>query len=249
MAVVDTEGYKLSQLDPLALPLTREDRIGVISPNPKDLGRPKNYKTFAGLPDATTDLHGLVTVASDNVVIGSPVVTAEQVLLAFKAMLEDQIDAGAGISLVYNEGAGTLTINAAGSTLDATSDQYWSGNSYSWTGSFWQMSSNQWGALDVTTDSGDTGFGWEVGFRPTSLELTVHAFDFGDGFLNSNSYFELHDTMSNVIGTVAFDFNDGMSQTKTMAITFAGFDIGQLYQSGYVYAADSGPHIDSIIFS
>ena len=135
-----------------------------------------------------------------------------------------------------------------GTPTGYTSDQYWSGNIYSWTGSFWQMGNNQWGSLDPTGDETASGYNWEVGYRPTSLELTVHANDLeGDGFIGASSYFELRDTVGNVIGTVVFDFSDGMSQTKTMAITFVGFDIGLLYQTGYVYS--EGPHIDSIFLS
>lgn len=142
-------------------------------------------------------------------------------------------------------------VEEGGGPVDVTSDQFWEdAGSYSWTGAFWYQGSNQWSAINPTTDSGDSGFGWQVGFRPTSLELTVHAVDPGEnGFGSPYSFFELRDTMENVIAWVNFDFSEGASQTKTVAITFSGFDIGQLYQSGYVYAYDSGPHIDSIVFS
>ena len=116
---MNTEGYRLSELDPLPLPSQAGDIVEVSQPR---MGKPGRYdsrkapSSIKSISQATTTTAGAMQLATLEVVTAGEdsqlVVTPEGVLAAIAQLLGGRIFSGVGVSLDYDSGAGTLTISA-----------------------------------------------------------------------------------------------------------------------------------------
>lgn len=122
-----------------------------------------------------------------------------------------------------------------------TSDSFWSfssGSTTTWDGSKWTKAGTSSSALLVPTG------GWEVGVRPTQVEITFYKPTSGNG---SNGQFRIRDTSNVLIGELDFSsFSFDTQHTASTALTFGANDIGSFEIREFLY---SGMEVRCIKFS
>lgn len=158
-----------------------------------------------------------------------------------------------------NSGSGYTTIPdvsaADAAAADYTSDVYWQNLSsgtwdYSWDGTEWtHQVSSYFSSMGLEVTATGAQAGWQIGFRPESMELTVNSgFDLGNfGSLNGIN-FDVFDSNNNFIGSVTHNFSS-YNETVNLSIqlTFAGFDIDRIEITPTLY--NMAPRITLIDFT
>ena len=139
---------------------------------------------------------------------------------------------------------------ASGSgTFEYLSDSYWSATvgDHFWNGLYWQR------------DSSDADFfnfrfaavnGWEVGFRPTTVNIIMNSLvDGGNGGVFGGDSIFFYDASFNTIGTSSLDFSGYADEINfNVSIDFTGTDdIAFMEINSFLY--NQGPRITFIEFT
>jgi hypothetical protein len=169
-----------------------------------------------------------------------------------------------GLVVTFNEAVhckvvvmGISSASSGGGGVVRTNDTYWqsyindaSEYVYSWDGTKWNHPQNgTFNDMGLKVATSGPNVGWEVGYRPSSVDIVFNSgADEGNfGYLSSNSVL-FYDSANNLLGNLSFSFS-GYQQdtTATVSLTFLSHDIGYFLIESYLYT--TGPIVKSITFN
>ena len=117
-------------------------------------------------------------------------------------------------------------------------DTYWTASPGSWTGTQWYAGYPDGGI--TLTELGT----WNVGFRPSSVDMTVQ---FPSGYNGSNNIVNVYDTNNGLIGSITILIAEGTGVlVKNIPLTFTTFDISHILMTGDPYP---DYYIQDIVFN